>query len=52
MSQFYIKRRLEKLEKTGPKLSLADLITVNQLYIEWYIKVYGMTPLMKSILED
>jgi hypothetical protein len=52
MSQFYIKRRIEKLEKTGPKLSLVDLITVDQRYIDWYIKVYGPTKLMKTILED
>lgn len=52
MSQFYIKRRLEALEKTGPKLSLVDLITVDQRYIDWYTKIYGPTKLMKTILED
>jgi len=52
MSQFYIKRRIEKLEKTGPKLSLVDLISFDQKYLDWYIKTYKMTPLMKTILED
>jgi len=50
--QYYIKRRIEKLEKTGPKLSLVDLITFDQKYLDWYIKTYTMTPLMKAILED
>ena len=52
MSQFYIKKRIEKLEKTGPKLSLVDLISFDQKYLDWYIKTYKMTPLMKTILED
>lgn len=52
MSQFYIKRRIEKLEKTGPKLSLVDLITVDQSYIDWYTKVYGPTKLMQLFEED
>lgn len=52
MSQFYIKRRIEKLEKTGSKLSLVDLISFDQKYLDWYIKVNKMTPLMKTILED
>jgi len=52
MSQFYIKRRIEKLEKPGPNLSLVDIISFDQKYLDWYIKTYKMTPLMKTILED
>jgi len=38
-----IKRRIEKLEKTGPKLSLVDLITVDQRYIDWYIACHPLS---------
>jgi hypothetical protein len=52
MAQHYLKRRLENLEKNGPNLTLIDLITFDQNYIDWYIRVHKMTPLMKAILED
>jgi hypothetical protein len=52
MSQFYIRRRLENLEQTGPKLSLVDLITFDQEYISWYRRVYGPTELMLLLEQD
>ncbi len=50
--QYYFKKRIEKLEKTGPKLSLVDLISFDQKYLDWYIKTFTPSPLMKTILED
>ena len=50
--QHYFKKRIEKLEKNGPTLSLIDIITYDDKYINWYMNIYGSTPLMKLILED
>lgn len=50
--QYYFKKRIEKLEKSGPNLSLVDIISFDQKYLDWYTKTYKMTPLMKAILEE